>query len=104
MLNRVELNDADQLKMAGVVSAQFADAAKELAAQGDLSLLNVTKDVNASELMLYREKYPRTDEEQADYDRQLESINMAMQILSFKGLKYLEKPKFLPKRMVSENQ
>ena len=46
--------------------------------------------------------FPRTPQEQSDYDRQELDYDSAKKLLNFDGLKLIEKPRYLTKRYVSK--
>lgn len=97
MLDRVELNDPGQLQIAGLISSQFADQQKQLAAKilgGDDSVVVDFDDdsLNSGKI------FPRTVEEQKDYDRIELDYTSAKKLLSLAGMRELEKPRYLVKR------
>jgi hypothetical protein len=98
MLDRVELIDPGQLEMAAIVSAKFSSQTKQLAALiGDDFVNSKSVDLDNA-LSGERKMYPRTTLEQKDYDRQALDHQSAEKLINFDGLKYIEKPRYLPKR------
>ena len=107
MLDKVELSDPSQLEVAALISAKMAvnkDGGKAVNVVDDLvdevnMETNKTAE-NDTELTL-NEKFPRTPLEQADYDRSILAMQTGLKLLTFSGMKEIERAKSLSKRYVS---
>ena len=109
-MDRVELFDPSQLEIAGLISSQFSAQAKELSAKLEASSdgaespgtnPNVQVDLESNSAGSSGKIYPRTEQEQKDYDKQELDYAGAKKLLNFDGLKAVEKPRYLVKRWVS---
>ena len=102
MIDRVELQDPGQLQMAGLISSQFADQAKQLAAKSllgeDLPPDFVNVDLESVSAGSSGKIFHRNQTEQDHYDRQMLDYTSAKKLLNFDGLKVIEKPRYLVKR------
>ena len=106
MLDRVELHDPGQMEIAGIVSAQFSQQAKELAnvispltsSIDESDNVQVVTDLESSSAGKSDKIYPRTDQEQEDFDRAQLSYESAKKLLNFDGLRTIERPRYLVKR------
>ena len=103
MLDNVELNDPSQLEVAAVVSGKMA--AKDGGSADDTSsttlVNNSTSDGNN---ITDTEKFPRTAIEQSLYDETIVKTATSFKLLTFAGMKYLERAKSLSKRYVIIHQ
>ena len=100
MLDKVELSDPSQLEVAALISAKMAvnkDGGKPLNVDDLVDQMNVdnrTTDYNDTG------KFPRTTLEQADYDRAILAMQTGLKLLTFGGMKEIERAKSLSKRYV----
>ena len=103
MLDNVELNDPSQLEVAAVVSGKMA--AKDGESDDDASnsaLVNnstIDGDNNTN-----TEMFPRSTIEQTLYDATIVKTATSFKLLTFAGMKYLERAKSLSKRYVIINK
>ena len=99
MLDNVELNDPSQLEVAAVVSGKMAakDGGSADDTSSTASVNNSTSDGSNS---TDNEKFPRTAIEQALYDETIVKTATSFKLLTFAGMKYLERAKSLSKRYV----
>ena len=98
MVDRVELNDPGQLQMAGIVAAQFAGQDSDLASAKLGVNDGLVLDLESSSAGNSDKIYPRSEQEQLDYDREILLYSSAKKLLNFDGLRVLERPRYLVKR------
>ena len=97
MLDKVELNDPSQLEVAAVVSGKMA---MQESPEADIDLevsQNTTDDGNDT---LVSDKFPRTSYEQKVYDETNVVTATSFKLLTYGGIKYIERAKSLSKRYV----
>ena len=97
MLDKVELNDPSQLEVAAVVSGKMA---MQESPEADIDLevsQNTTGDGNDT---LVSDKFPRTSYEQKVYDETNVVTATSFKLLTYGGIKYIERAKSLSKRYV----
>ena len=99
MLDKVELNDPSQLEVAAVVSGKMA---MQESPEADIDLEvshNTTGDGNDT-LLKVSDKFPRTSYEQKVYDETNVVTATSFKLLTYGGIKYIERAKSLSKRYV----
>ena len=97
MLDKVELSDPSQLEVAAVVSGKMA---MQESPEADIDLevsQNTTDDGNDT---LVSDKFPRTSYEQKVYDETNVVTATSFKLLTYGGIKYIERAKSLSKRYV----
>ena len=103
MLDNVELNDPSQLEVAAVVSGKMA--AKDGGSADDTSsTASVNNSTSDGDNSTDTEKFPRTAIEQTLYDETIVKTATSFKLLTFAGMKYLERAKSLSKRYVIIHQ
>lgn len=100
LLDQVELDNPAQAEVAAYVSAKYANADSE----EDFG--NGTTDGNNSTGLndgdpAFGDGFPRTEQQQIDYERQMIAYNVNVKLLSTAAVKQLERPKYLSRRLVS---
>ena len=99
MLDKVELNDPSQLEVAAVVSGKMA---MQESPEADIDLevsQNTTGDGNDT-LVKVSDMFPRTSYEQKVYDETNVVTGTSFKLLTYGGIKYIERAKSLSKRYV----
>ena len=99
MLDKVELNDPSQLEVAAVVSGKMA---MQETPEADIDLevsQNTTGDGNDTQVKV-SDKFPRTSYEQKVYDETNVVTATSFKLLTYGGIKYIERAKSLSKRYV----
>ena len=100
MLDKVELSDPSQLEVAAVVSGKMAmQESPEPVIDLEVAQ-NTTGDENDT-LLNDPEKFPRTPYEQQVYDETNTVTATSFKLLTYGGIKYIERAKTLSKRFVS---
>ena len=100
MLDKVELSDPSQLEVAAVVSGKMAmQESPEPVIDLEVAQ-NTTGDGNDT-LLNDPEKFPRTPYEQQVYDETNTVTATSFKLLTYGGIKYIERAKSLSKRFVS---
>ena len=100
MLDKVELSDPSQLEVAAVVSGKMA-MQDNPSSESDVDISrNVTNDGNDT-FSNDPEKFPRNNHEQQVYDETNVVTATSFKLLTFGGIKYIERAKSLSKRFVS---
>ena len=102
MLDKVELNDPSQLEVAAVVSGKMAKQDSPSANEDILAQIfdNSTNEEN-NDTSFDEQKFPRTGYEQHVYEDTTVATETSFKLLTFDGMKFLERSKSLSKRYVS---
>ena len=103
MLDKVELSDPSQLEVAAVVSGKMAMKDGGTPISDDNSITKIMKnssdDAN-NDTPLDPKEFPRTAYEQKSYDETILAMQTSLKLLTFDGMKYIERAKSLSKRYV----
>ena len=100
MLDKVELNDPSQLEVAAVVSGKMAKQESPSGNEAIMVFDNSTNEEN-NNTSLDEERFPRTSYEQYVYEDTTVATETSFKLLTFDGMKFLERSKSLSKRYVS---
>ena len=100
MLDKVELSDPSQLEVAAVVSGKMAMQESPEPVMDLEVAQNTTGDGNDT-FLNDPEKFPRTPYEQQVYDETNTVTATSFKLLTYGGIKYIERAKTLSKRFVS---
>ena len=102
MIDRVELEIPSQAEMAAYVTARYIDTDNGTASDDDGEGINSTDTGHGSGTFRLR-KFPRTDQQQIEYERQIELYNLNVKLLNTAAVELSSKPKYLVRRLVKKN-
>ena len=100
MLDKVELSDPSQLEVAAVVSGKMAS--KDTSSDDESHMENNSTMKENNDTLLELEHFTRTPQEQKSYDDTILAMETSLKLLTFDGMKYIERAKSLSKRYVSK--
>ncbi len=97
MMGQMELNNPGQAEVAAYVNGKFGTAGEE-DEEGDVG---DDGGETPSDGLNANSGFPRTPQQQRDYDRQIKAYRVNAKLLNTQAVEKLERPKYLSRRLVS---